>query len=105
MCAVAPKWLHYKYAVLDPNGYIVNMSRWSDRTRSYHTVFFHTHPQAVHLHNLTQKSNVLLINGNGYGRVGLYSNKQISYQGQPKVIAKFDNSSSSIKQLLRISGI
>ena len=38
-------------------------------------------------------------------RIGLYSNKQISYQGKPKVIAKLDNSSSYIKQLLRISGI
>ena len=58
-----------------------------------------------------KKSNVLLINGKGYAkenkdcRVGLHSNKQISYQGQPKVIAKFDNRSSYIKQLLRISGI
>ena len=65
----------------------------------------------VHLHNLTQKSNVLLINGKGYAeekkdcRVGLYSNKQISYQGHPKVIAKLDNSSSYIKQLLRNSVI
>ena len=73
--------------------------------------FFHTRPQAVHLHNLSQKSNVLLINEKGYAkenkdcRVGLHSNKQISYQGQPKVIAKFDNSSLYIKQLLRISGI
>ena len=55
----------------------------------------HTHPQAVHLLNLTQKSNVLLINGKEYAkenkdcRVGLYSNKQISSQGQPKVVAKF----------------
>ena len=32
-------------------------------------------------------------------RFGLYSNKQeISYQGQPKVIAKSNNSSSYIKQ-------
>ena len=38
-------------------------------------------------------------------RVGLDSNKQISYQGQPKVIAKSKNSSSYIKQLLRNSGI
>ena len=38
-------------------------------------------------------------------RVGLCSNKQISYQGQPKVIAKSSNSSSYIKQLLRNSGI
>ena len=38
-------------------------------------------------------------------RVGLYSNKQISYQGQPKVIAKSSNSSSYIKQILRNSGI
>ena len=73
--------------------------------------FFHTRPQAVHLHNLTQKSNVLLINGKGYAeenkdcRVGLYSNKQISYQGHPNVIAKLDNSSSYIKQLLRNSVI
>ena len=64
--------------------------------------FFHTRPRTAHLHNLTQKSDVLLINGKGYAkenedcRVGLYSNKQISYQGQPKVIAKFDNSSSYI---------
>ena len=71
----------------------------------------HTRPQAVYLHNLTQKSNVLLINGKGYAkenkdcRVGLYSNKQISYQGQPKVIAKFDNNSLYIKQLSRSSGI
>ena len=67
--------------------------------------------KAVHLHNLTQKSNVLLINGKGYAkenkdcRVSLYSNKQISYQRQSKVIAKFDNNSSYIKQLLRNSGI
>ena len=38
-------------------------------------------------------------------RVGPYSNKQISYQGQPKVIAKSNNSYSYIKQLLRNSGI
>ena len=39
-------------------------------------------------------------------RFGLYSNKQkISYQGQPKVIAKSDNSSSYIKQILRNPGI
>ena len=31
--------------------------------------------------------------GSGY-RVGIYSNKQISYQGKPKVIAKSNNSSS-----------
>ena len=38
---------------------------------------------------------------------GLYSNKQISYQGQSKVkvIAKSNNSFSYIKQLLRNSGI
>ena len=59
-------------------------------TEQGHTILvFHTRPQAVHLHNLSQKSNVLLINGKGYAkdnkdcRVGLYSNKQISYQGQP----------------------
>ena len=82
---------------------------WQNKVIPYW--FFHTRSQAVHLQNLSQKSNVLLINGKGYAkenkdcRVGLYSNKQISYQGQPKVIAKFDNSSSYIKQLLRISGI
>ena len=38
-------------------------------------------------------------------KFGLYSNKQISYQGQPKVIAKFNNSSSYMKQILRNSGI
>ena len=38
-------------------------------------------------------------------RFGLYSNKQISYQGQPKVIAKSNNSSSYIKQILRNPGI
>ena len=32
-------------------------------------------------------------------RFGLYSNKQISYQGQPKVIAKSNNSSLYIKQI------
>ena len=47
--------------------------------------FYHTRPQAVYLHNLTYKNNVLLINGKRYAkenkdcRVGLYSNKQISY--------------------------
>ena len=82
---------------------------WQNKVIPY--CFFHTRPQAVHLHNLSQKSNVLLNNGKGYAkenkdcRVGLYSNKQISYHGQPKVIAKFDNSSSYIKQLLRIFGI
>ena len=30
-------------------------------------------------------------------RFGLYSNKQISYQGQPKVIAKSNNSSNITK--------
>ena len=38
-------------------------------------------------------------------RFSLYSNKQISYQGQPKVIAKSNNSSSYIKQILRNPGI
>ena len=38
-------------------------------------------------------------------RFGLHSNKQISYQGQPKVIAKSNNSSSYIKQILRNPGI
>ena len=34
-------------------------------TEQGHTILFsfQTRPQAVHLHNLTQKSNVLLING------------------------------------------
>ena len=76
---------------------------WQNKVIPY--CLFHTPPQAVHLHNLTQKSNVLLINGKEYAKenidcsVGLHSNKQISYQGQPKVVAKFDNSSSYIKQL------
>ena len=67
---------------------------WQNKVIPY--CFLHTRPQAVHLHNLTQKSNVLLINGKEYAkenkdcRVGLYSNKHISYQGQPKVVAKFD---------------
>ena len=38
-------------------------------------------------------------------RFSLYSNKQISYQGQPKVIAKSNNSSSYIKQILCNPGI
>ena len=38
-------------------------------------------------------------------RIGLYSNKQISYQGQLKVIAKSNNSSSYMKKLLSNSGI
>ena len=33
-------------------------------------------------------------------RVGLYSNTQISYQGQPKVIARSNNSSSYIKKII-----
>ena len=82
-------------------------------TEQGHTILVFSHPSSSS--SLAQfdakKSNVLLINGKGYAkenkdcRVGLYSNKQISYQGQPKVIAKFDNRSSYIKQLLRISGI
>ena len=80
-------------------------------TEQGHTILVFSQPQAVYLHILTKKSNVLLINEKGYAkenkgcRFGLYSNKQILYQGQPKVIAKFDNSSSYIKQLLRNSGI
>ena len=76
---------------------------WQNKVIPY--CFFHTRPLAVHLHNLTQKSNVSLINGKEYAtenkdcRVGLYSNKQIPYQGQPKIVAKFDNSFSYIKQL------
>ena len=71
---------------------------------------FHTRPQ--HLHNLTQKCNVLHINGKEYAKENedlyrfglkgwLYSNKQISYQGQPEVIGKSNKSSSYIKHWLR----
>ena len=48
--------------------------------------------------------NIKIYIGSGC-RVGFYSNKQISYQGQPKVIAKSNNSYSYIKQILRNPGI
>ena len=56
---------------------------WQKKVIPY--CLFHTRPQAVYLHNLTQKSNVLLINRKVYAKenkdcsVGLYSNKQILY--------------------------
>ena len=81
---------------------------WQNKVIPY--CFFHTRPQAVHLHIWRRKVMFYSLR-KGYAkenkdcRVGLYSNKQISYQGKPKVIAKLDNSSSYIKQLLRISGI
>ena len=49
-------------------------------------------------------TKIVIYFGSGL-RIGFYSNKQISYQGQPKVIAKSNNSSSYIKQLLSDSGI
>ena len=73
-------------------------------------VFFTVAPK--HLHNLMQLMEMgkhmlkkLKIYIDSGCRVGLYSNKQISYQGQSKVIAKSNNSSSYIKQLLRNSDI
>ena len=66
--------------------------------------FFYTRPQALTQFDakkvmfytsmergMLKKINIYISPG---CRVGLYSNKQISYQGQPKVIAKSDNKSS-----------
>ena len=84
--------------------YIYYLQKVKNKVMPYRVFFT---PVLKHLHNLPQKSNVLHINGTGYTkennfvgyigsgcRIGLYSNKQISYQGQSKVIAKSNNSSS-----------
>ena len=71
---------------------------------SYHSGFFHTRPKAlaqfdtkkIMFYTLMERGRHMLKKINIYigsvrfGSVRFgYSNKQISYQGQPKVIAKF----------------
>ena len=73
-------------------------------------VFFPSRPQPlaqfdtkkVMFYTLMERSMLKKIKidiGSGC-RVGLYSNKHISYQGQPKVIAKSNNSSSYNKTII-----